>query len=78
MVTEVTEALSHFVRVGARPTGLMTGYDGGDGVEAKPATKRDDHSRTALLLYVVTDAVQPRHPRHEREKNKRKDPWDGA
>jgi hypothetical protein len=69
-VTEVTESLSFTVCVGARPTGLVTGYDGGDGVEAKPATKRDDHLRTALLPFVVTDTVQPRHLRHEREKNK--------
>lgn len=69
-MTEVTESLSFTVCVGARPTGLVTGYDGGDGVEAKPATKRDDHLRTALLPFVVTDTVQPRHLRHEREKNK--------
>jgi hypothetical protein len=68
-VTKVTEALSLIIHVDPRPTGLMTGYDGGDGVEAKPATKRDDHPRTAMLLFVVTDTAQPRHFRHEREKN---------
>jgi hypothetical protein len=73
-VTKVTEALNLIIHVDPRLTGLMTGYDGGDGVEAKPTTKRDDHPPTALLLFVVTDTAQPRHLRHKREKNKMERP----
>jgi hypothetical protein len=66
--------LSFTARCKARLTRSVTGYDGGDGVEARSSTKRNNYPRTTLSPFIVTDAVQPRHPRHEREKNNKERP----
>ena len=78
MVTKVTESLSFIVRVGARPTELVTGCDGVDGVEAKLAVKRDGSlGRPCCLRWhrhganLVTSVTRER-------KRKLEGPWDGV
>jgi hypothetical protein len=74
----MTEAPSPIARCEVPPAGLVTGYDGGAGVEAKSAVNRNDRSHTTSSIFVVTDTAEPRHPRHEKGREKWEGPSNGT